>query len=71
MAPLEILEHFGQLGDDRLRIEPKYALDDAVRPRPVGRVAVAGFDRELEWPHDNSRRIGTQVKGLPIQERGL
>ena len=68
MAALEILEHIGKLAGCRLGIERQDPLDDMVRARLVGRIEVARFGRRLERPHDDPRRIGTQMERLPVQE---
>ena len=71
MAPLEILQNIRQLGGRRFRSERQHAINDMVRARLVGGVEIARFGRRSERAHDHSRRVGTQIKGLPVQERGF
>ena len=71
VAALEILEHVGQLGGHRLGIERQDPVDDVVRPGLVGGIEVAWLGRRLERAHDHPRRIGAQIKRLPVQERDL
>ena len=71
VAPLEILKDIGQLAGCRLRIERQDPVDDMVRPGLVGGIEVPRFGRRLERTHDDPRRIGAQIKSLPVQECGL
>ena len=69
MTALEILEHVGQLAGRGFGIQRQNPIDDMVRAGLVRRVEVARLGRRLERPHDDARRVGPQIKGLPIQER--
>jgi hypothetical protein len=71
MATLEILKDIGQLSGCHLGFERQDPVDDMVRPRLVCGVEVPRFGCWFEWPHDHPRRVGTQIKSLPVQERGL
>ena len=71
MAALEILQNVGELGGNASAIECQNPVDDMVGARLVGRVEIAGFGRRLERPHDDPRRVWTQIECLPVQEGGL
>jgi hypothetical protein len=71
MSPLEIVEDIRKLNRNGLRTKRENPVDDMICPHLVGRVQVAGFGCRLEWPHDDSRWIGAQMKPLPVQERSL
>lgn len=68
MTPLEIFEHVGQLAGHGFRIERKHAINDVIGACLVGRIEVARLGRRLERTHNHTRRIGTQIKSLTIQE---
>lgn len=69
MPPLEIVDDIRKQHRNGLRTEREHPVDDMIRPNLVGRVQVAGFGCRLEGPHNDARRIGAQMKPLPIQER--
>ena len=71
MSTQEIVEDIRKLNRDGFRTERENPVDDMICTHLVGRVQVAGFGCRLEWPHDDSRWIGAQMKALPIQERGF
>ena len=68
MAPLEVIEHFGELRGGGGRIECKDALDDVIGPGFVGRVEIARFRRRPELANHHSGGIRAQVHGLPMQQ---
>jgi transposase len=71
MSTLEIVEDVRKLYRNGIRTERENPVDDVIRTHLVGWIQVAGFGRRLEWPHDDSRWIGTQMQPLPVQERRL
>jgi hypothetical protein len=71
MPTQEIVENVCELNRNGFRTERENPVDDMICPHLVGRVQVAGFGCRLEWPHDDSRWIGAQMKPLPVQERSL
>ena len=71
MSPLEIVQDVRELSGNGFLIECENSLDDMICAHLVGGVEIARFSRRLEWPHDNSRGIGTQMKRLPVQEGSL
>src|SRR6202043_762415 len=44
------------------------AIDDMLRARLIGGIAIGGLGRRLEWAYDDPRRIGVQMKSLPVEE---
>src|SRR6186713_1765419 len=42
-----------------------------VCPGLVGGIEVAWFRRGFEWTHDHTCWIRPQIKGLPVEKRGL
>ncbi|BAL76276.1 hypothetical protein S23_30700 [Bradyrhizobium cosmicum] len=71
MSPLEIVEDVRKLDRNGFRTERENPVDNMICPHLVGRIQIAGFGCRLEGPHYNARRIGAQMKPLPIQERSL
>ena len=70
MAAFEILQHIGQLAGGGGGIQRQHAVDDMIGPGLVGGIEIARLGRRLEGPHDHPRRIGPQVKRMPVQESG-
>lgn len=71
MAPLEVLEHFGQLPRGRLGLEPKHSFDNMIRPCLIGRIEIPGLSRRLKRSDDYSGGIWAKVQRLAIQKLGL
>ena len=71
MAAIEILENVSQDDICRLDAQAQNAIDDVISACLVGRIEIARLDTGLEWSHDDSRRIGTKMQRLAIQECGL
>ena len=67
----EILQHIGQLTGRCIGVERQNPFDDVVGTGLVRRIEVARLGCRLEGPHDHARRIGSQMKGLAVQERKL
>ena len=67
VAPLEVLEHLGQLPARGLGIERQHPIDDVSGPRPIRRVEFPRLGGRLEVAHHHSRRIGTQTEGLTVE----
>ena len=70
VAPLEILEHIGQLAGRRLGIERQDPVDDVIRPCLVGGIEITRFGRRFEWAHHDSRGIGAQIQRLAVEKLG-
>jgi hypothetical protein len=68
MATLEVLENIGQLTGGRVLAQGKNTIDNVVGPGFVSRIEIARLRRRLEGPNNNSRRIRSQIKRLPVQE---
>lgn len=72
MPAFEIFQHLGdELVRGGLSIERQNAIDDVVGAGLFFRTKVARLDRGLERADDDAPRIGTQIKGLPVQEGRL
>src|SRR4029077_1335545 len=70
MAPLEVLEHLGQLVGSGFGIEGEHSGDDVVRACLVGSIEVAWFGRRLERAHYDSCRIRAHIQTLSVQKCG-
>ncbi|WP_370124110.1 hypothetical protein [Bradyrhizobium sp. USDA 329] len=68
MSTLEIVKDVRELGGNRFLVECENSLNDMIGAHLVGRVEIARLRRRLEWPHDDPRGVGAQMKRLPIQE---
>lgn len=61
VTAFKIFKHVAQLLRRGFRVQPQYPADDMVRSNPVGWVQIAGFNRRLEGPDDDPRRIRAQI----------
>jgi len=71
MSTKEIVEDVRELGGNGFGVEGKNPVDNVIGAHLVGGVEIAGFSRRLERAHNNPRRIGPEIKRLPVQEGGL
>lgn len=61
VTALKIFKHVVQLLRRGFRVQPEYPADDMVCSNPVGWVQVPRFNRRLEGPDDDPRRIRAQI----------
>ena len=71
MPALEIFQDLRQLRRCILISQGQNTVNDVVGPGLVSGVQVARLRGRLEWPHDNSGRIGSKIKSLAVQELNL
>jgi hypothetical protein len=61
MTAQKILQHIGQLGFGRLRMQRKDAADNMIGARLICRIEITWLSRGFEWPHDDARCVWPQI----------
>src|SRR3546814_12945994 len=65
---IEVSQRFGKQRVGLVRGHCEDAVDDVIGAGLVDGMQVSGFDRRPERPDDDARRVGPQVKRLPVEE---